>query len=188
MNDTLPQCKMTLKSVACALGIWTRLERDVFMQFVQYDFSTQKSVELLDALAAIPIQASRATTRLGSYVAHGRRPLCIRLQFAQSETELRETLLHEVAHACDHLTQSVLRRMCRRKRFAHGPSWRAWAVALGVEPSCRGASDAVRALHQSRIKVVAMCTRCGEEIRRVRRLPRGARYLHLRCGGVLDAR
>lgn len=188
VTHLLPQREMTLESVARTLGIWTSLARDVRARLAADRFSTQKSVDLFEALATIPIRPSRATTRLGSYVANGRKPLCIRLQFAQSEAELRATLLHEVAHACDHLTQSALGRICRRKRFDHGPSWRAWAMALGVEPSYRGASETVSALHQRRIKVVAACTRCGEEIRRVRRLPRGVRYLHLRCGGVLAAR
>lgn len=171
----------TVRGLCEELGLWTKLERDV------RTFSPRKAAAVLEVVAAIPIRASRATTRLGTYVAQGRRPVCIRLQFVQTSDELRATLLHEVAHACDHLTRGALRRW-RSPRCDHGPSWRAWACALGVEPSYRGASENVRALYQRRAKIVAACTRCGEEIRRLRRLPRGVQYLHLRCGGALEAR
>ncbi|WP_291315577.1 SprT-like domain-containing protein [Desulfuromonas sp.] len=142
---------------------------------------TGEAAVLLERLAGIPVRRSRATRTLGAYVSRGAEAVCIRLQFTQEPDILLNTFLHELAHACDHLADPA----GRRHRRPHGPRWRAWATALGVDFSCRGRSEALAALHRKRLKVVAVCRRCGTEIRRTRRLPRGRSYLHPACGGQL---
>ena len=106
--------------------------------------------------------------------------MAIRLQFAQEDGMLVETFLHELAHCLDHLTN----QSGRPYRRAHGTGWRRWAEALQIAPERCGESEALQKLHASRLKVVAVCKRCGFELRRVRRLPRRRRYSHVECGGV----
>jgi len=136
---------------------------------------------LLQRLAALPVKRSHALQRLGSYVARGGEPLAIRLQFAQESQQLIATFLHEVAHACDHLSY----QNGKPYRRAHGHGWQAWMAALGQQDDVRGASNALSTLRQQRLKVVAVCRDCGAEIRRLRRLDRRKRYVHTACGGAL---
>lgn len=136
--------------------------------------------ELLGRIADVPVLRSHAVRRLGSYVTRGGEPVAIRLQFAQEEERLVETFLHELAHLFDHLTHQP-GKLYRR---AHGDGWRRWALALQIAPVLCGDSEALRQLHVSRLKVVAVCKRCGYELRRLRRLPRRRRYSHVGCGGT----
>ncbi len=137
---------------------------------------------LLQRLAALPVKRSHALQRLGSYVARGAEPLAIRLQFAQESRQLTATFLHEVAHACDHLSH----QSGKPYRRAHGPGWQAWMAALGQPADTRGASTSLAELRTQRLKVVAVCRSCGAEIRRLRRLDRRKRYIHTDCGGRLQ--
>ncbi|MDA3904103.1 MAG: hypothetical protein PF441_11730, partial [Desulfuromusa sp.] len=105
------------------------------------------------------------------------------LQFAQEPGNLQHTFLHEVAHACDHLSRKHGHQPYRR---AHGSSWKVWAKALGISTQCCGESEAVRALHQQRLKLVAVCQKCGIEFHRVRRLNRNRTYTHNQCGGKIQ--
>lgn len=166
---------MTVKQHADELGLWPHIELAVKGMISQYSRSV-----LLEKVANIPIHKSRATRRLGAYVSRGREPVCIRLQFAQEADNLKQTFLHEVAHACDHLSRKGWHKSYRR---AHGPSWKGWARALGISTQCCGESEAVRNLHQQRLKLVAVCQRCGAEFHRVRRLNRNRTYTHQQCGG-----
>lgn len=166
---------MTIRQLAEDLGLWRQIESCVHGRCPE-----ESAQQLLEKIAVIPVKASRATTRLGAYVFRGRQAVCIRLQFAQDRHRLRLTLLHEIAHACDHLQASGSHR-----RLAHGPGWQEWALALGIEPQVGGVCAAVSALHQRRKKLVAVCLGCGAEIYRVRRLARHGHYLHSTCGGSL---
>lgn len=167
--------KMTLKDLAEGLGVWSRI-----CDTVAVICGRGAGMLLLDRLAIIAIRESRATRRLGSYVFHGKDPVCLRLQFAQETDCLTETFLHEVAHACDHLHGGHHRRCA-----PHGDGWKQWAQALGIPPRIRGTSPALAALHQDRRKLVAVCNSCGAEIHRLRRLNRRRSYLHTVCGGSL---
>lgn len=140
----------------------------------------KRADDLLERLAALPLKRSRALTRLGSYSCRGGRPLAIRLQFAQEENQLRQTLLHEIAHFLDHQTRPAPGAY----RNPHGRSWQAWLARIGGEPG-RGESRALGQLYRERLKPVARCQRCGLLLRRLRRLPRGRRWLHRDCGGLL---
>lgn len=166
---------MTVKTLAIELGIWVDVCKKID------HFVGRKSRRLLEQLAVLPVKRSRATRRLGCYVSQNGLPVCIRLQFAQEPANLVETLLHEIAHVCDHLSNQP----ARQYRRAHGPGWQAWAIALGTSPRSCGNSEALNQLHQKRLKLVAICQNCGAEFRRVRRLNRRRKYFHTECGGPL---
>ena len=163
---------MTVASLSRELGLWEDICENI------RSFAGRKSARLIDLLAELPIERSHATRRLGSYVTRNGRPVCIRLQFAQEPENLKQTLLHELAHACDHLSV----RFAGRYRRAHGPSWQAWAEALGTSAKSCGRSQALDQLHRQRQKLVAVCQNCGAEFHRVRRLNQGRKYYHTTCG------
>ncbi|MFK5927111.1 MAG: SprT-like domain-containing protein [Desulfuromusa sp.] len=169
---------MIVKQLADQLNLWQHIERGVAGMLTGRTAST-----FLERIANIPIHKSRATRRLGVYVSMGRNPVCIRLQFAQEPDTLRQTFLHEVAHACDHLSRKGLRKSYRQ---AHGEDWKIWALALGVSTSTSGESAAVRQLHQRRLKLVGICQKCGAEFHRVRRLNKNRSYTHNQCGGEIQ--
>jgi predicted SprT family Zn-dependent metalloprotease len=168
---------MTVKQIADEFFLWQQIKTAINGMLKE-----GSAPSLVEQIAKIPIQKSRATRRLGAYVSLGGEPVCIRLQFAQEPDNLVHTFLHEVAHACDHLSCTGGRRAYRR---AHGPSWKIWAGALGISTQSCGESEAVRALHQQRLKLVAVCQRCGLEFHRVRRLNRNRTYTHNSCGGKI---
>jgi len=166
---------MTVKQIAIEFNLWQTIESAVA------ELLPRRAVAgFLAQIALIPIRKSRATRRLGVYVSMGRKPVCIRLQFAQEPDNLRQTFLHEVAHACDHLSRKGWRQ---EYRPAHGESWKNWARALGISTSTSAESEAVRQLHQQRLKLIGVCGKCGAEFHRVRRLNRTRIYTHEQCGG-----
>lgn len=167
---------MTVARLAMELGLWDSIKARIL------EFAPDRSASLLEQLAVLPVRRSRATRSLGAYVSREGVPVCIRLQFAQESENLKQTLLHEIAHACDHL----ISQPGRHYRKAHGPAWQLWARALGTTADRRGNSEALRRLHQQRLKPVAVCRRCGAELLRVRRLNRRRSYLHVNCGGQLQ--
>lgn len=170
---------MTVKQIADEFSLWQQIETAVNGTLVE-----GSAPALLEKIARIPIHKSRATRRLGAYVSMGKEPICIRLQFAQEADNLKQTFLHEVAHACDHLSRQAGLQPYRR---AHGSSWQIWAKELGISTQCCGESPAVRQLHQQRLKLVAICQKCGAEFHRVRRLNRHRNYTHNQCGGKIQS-
>ena len=169
---------MTVKQIANKYQLWQQIEKAV-----NGILAEEAAPALLEKIGQIPIQKSWATRRLGAYVSLGKEPICIRLQFAQEPDNLKQTFLHEVAHACDHLSRKSGRQSYRR---AHGSSWKTWAKELGIPPRSCGESEAVKKLHQQRLKLVAICQKCGAEFHRVRRLNRNRTYTHHRCGGKIQ--
>ena len=147
---------------------------------LERELGRQRGTELLQSLKDLPLLASHALTRLGSYRWYGSDPLSIRLQFAQEPELLRQTLLHEVAHFLDHQTRPDRSRY----RQPHGDRWQHWYRLIGGRTD-RSASPVLSRLRQQRLKPVARCRRCGVVIERLRRLPRGRRWLHAGCGGAL---
>ena len=163
----------TVRSHALELGVWEAFVTGVFGRL------NPAGAALLTArLGELPVRPSRATGLLGSYAHRGGEPLCIRLQPLQEPALLRSTLLHELAHACEHLTASHP----RRHRCTHGPAWRAWALAFGIAPQRSGQSAALHTLRQERLKPVAVCERCGCVFHRLRRLPVRRNWVHPECG------
>lgn len=106
----------------------------------------------------------RARRRLGSCDYRARRiTLSLTLTVLNPETVVRDTILHEIAHA---LTPGA----------RHGPAWRAQASAIGASPRARvGATEVT--LPPSPYALV--CDTCQARIDRFRQ-PR-SRYLCLGC-------
>jgi hypothetical protein len=163
----------TVRTIAAELDVWTLVE-----QAVSGRVDSPKAEALLGALATLPVKTSRATGLLGSYAHRGGQALCIRLQPRQERELMRTTLLHELAHACEHL----LAPDPHRHRCSHGPAWRAWALAFGIPPSRSSRSRALEDLRQQRLKPVAVCARCGCVFHRLRRLPQRRQWVHPECG------
>lgn len=163
----------TVQELSLQLGVW-----NVFSAGVAVRLGPEQAVPLIGRIGCLPVRASRATGLLGSYAHRGGEPCCIRLQMSQEPELLRTTLLHELAHACEHLAAP----QPRRHRCGHGPAWREWAVAFGIVPRHSGQSAALRALRQERLKPVAVCERCGRVFYRLRRLSPRRTWLHPECG------
>ena len=169
---------MTVKQLAAEFDLWSQVETAVRgMQ------TGRPAADFLDRIARIPILPSRATRSLGCYMSRSGRAVCIRLQFAQEPDTLKQTFLHELAHACDHLSREPGRESYR---LTHGSAWKRWALALGITTRRCGESEAVRKLHQKRMKLVAVCSKCGAEFHRVRSLNKNRLYSHNRCGGKIE--
>ena len=167
---------MTVQSLAVDYGVWPHV-----CVAIRNVLSGAKAECLLERIAVVPIRPSRAVRSFGSYAYRAGEPVCIRLQFAQEAASLTETFLHELAHLCDHLSNQP----GKHYRRAHGPQWQAWAKLLGTAPDRCGKSEALAALYQHRLKLVAVCQNCGAEFRRTRRLNRRRKYYHTNCGGQL---
>jgi predicted SprT family Zn-dependent metalloprotease len=170
----MPQTMETVKTIATRLNT---LEQ--FKMALAARLSNPQAQQLLARILPLPVRPSHALRSLGAYITRNGQPVCIRLQFRQSRVQLRETLLHELAHACDHLTNQP----GQRYRRVHGPDWQSWAMALGINPQRTGHSPELDQLHQQRLKLVAVCQRCGVEILRLRRLPARRKFIHPGCGG-----
>jgi predicted SprT family Zn-dependent metalloprotease len=81
------------------------------------------------------------------------------------EASVRDTVLHEIAHAL------------AGRRAGHGPAWKALCVKIGATPlRC----DATAEMPAGRW--VGQCPSCAKEFSRHRRPQRGARYSCKRCG------
>ena len=163
----------TVRAMAEKLGVW-----EVFVRGVAGTLGGEAALALIDRLAALPVRPSHAVGLLGSYVHRGAEPLCIRLQLRQEPALLRSTLLHELAHACEHLTAN----RPGRHRCTHGPAWKSWAGAFGIVPARTAHSPALRELRRERLKPVAVCERCGCVFHRLRRLPARRSWVHPECG------
>jgi len=163
----------TVRVVAEELEVWT-----VFVQGVAGRLGSPRAEALLHQLGGLPVKRSRATGLLGSYAHRGAQPLYIRLQPLQERALMRTTLLHELAHACEHL----LAPDPGRHRCSHGPAWRAWALAFAIPPSRSGRSRALEELRRQRLKPVAVCDRCGQVFHRQRHLSRRRSWVHPECG------
>ncbi len=127
------------------------------------------------------VRPSRATTRFGSV---STRTRIFRLTSLDcSEAARRDTILHEVAHIV------VFELVSKSER--HGPRWQLLALAFGARPSRAGLDLRFRTasaeLRSTRETTVARCTRCGFEVKRMRRSTRDwRRYLHRGCGGRFE--
>jgi hypothetical protein len=151
---------------------------EVFARGVAQRLDPVLALDLIERLSALPVRRSHAVGLLGSYVHRGGEPIAIRLQFAQEPGLLRTTLLHELAHACEHLTATNP----KRHRCTHGARWQQWAGAFGIAPERTARSAALGALRAARLKPVAVCEKCGCVFHRLRRLSQRRQWLHPQCG------
>lgn len=83
-----------------------------------------------------------------------------------SEAMVRDTLLHEIAHAL------------AGQRAGHGPKWKAMCEKLGCKPERCDKGEAVMPTGKWR----ASCPTCGKHYWRHKRPQRGARYWCRACG------
>ena len=110
-------------------------------------------------------------------VRHGERTGAIRISRHLVEANLpevlRDTILHEIAHALAY-------RRFGRAAMNHGPAWRAIALEVGAEPR---ATCQVGPLTPA--PYTLECTACGAQVGLYRK-PRYApsRYRHKGCGGT----
>jgi hypothetical protein len=165
--------KTTVRALAEALDLWETIALGVASRLAG---GSEK--QLIDRVGTLPVRASHAVGLLGVYVHRGAEPLGIRLQPRQEANLLGVTLLHELAHACDHLTAGDP----RRHRCTHGPGWRRWALTFGIDPVRSGHSPALAELRKARLKPVAVCERCGCVFHRLRRLAHRRNWIHPECG------
>jgi len=84
---------------------------------------------------------------------------------ANTEAEVRETLLHEIAHAL------------AGHRAGHGPKWRAICLKIGAKPQ---RCDTQAQMPKGRWR--AVCGSCGREHDRHRRPMKDRSYYCRRCG------
>lgn len=171
--EGLAKTEYKVRALAEELQVWQG-----FVGAVQRRLPGVVADVLITRIGNLPVRDSRAVGLLGSYQHRGSEPLAIRLQSRQERTQLGITLLHELAHACDHLTAVAP----YRHRCTHGRGWRSWAQAFAIAPVAASRSPALAALRQARLKPVAVCERCGTVFHRVRRLPARRRWLHPQCG------
>lgn len=162
-----------VRAVAVRLGVWERFAAGVTLRV---EAGTARA--LIMKLAELPVEPGRGVGLLGCYVHRGSEPVGIRLQPRQEPELLAATLLHELAHACEHLTAP----RPARHRCGHGQRWREWALAFAIEPTSRCRSAALSELRQQRLKPVAVCERCGCVFERLRRLPANRSWVHPQCG------
>jgi len=81
------------------------------------------------------------------------------------EAAVRDTILHEIAHAL------------AGRRAGHGPAWKAICLRLGAKPQ-RCDEEAVMPAGRWR----AICPGCGKQFHRYRRPKRNTNYACRRCG------
>lgn len=165
--------RSTLECVARELGVW-----ESFVHGVNARLDARAAQQLLERLRHLSVRSSHAVGLLGSYAHRGGEPVAIRLQLAQEPGLLKATLLHELAHACEHLTSANP----QRHRCNHGARWQQWAEAFGIAPERTARSAALGALRAARLKPVAVCEKCGCIFHRLRRLPQRRQWLHPQCG------
>lgn len=85
-----------------------------------------------------------------------------------SEQEIREVILHEIAHALAGYDAN------------HGPKWKAHARALGIEAKACKATTV-----RPEYSVKGECSTCGKVVHSAHRLPLRVYFHHL-CGGPID--
>jgi predicted SprT family Zn-dependent metalloprotease len=97
-----------------------------------------------------------------------RLELSIHFVYANDEPQVRETILHEIAHAL------------AGEKAAHGPLWKAMCRRVGCQAVRCDHGDAV----MPRGRWVARCATCGKEYWRHRRPARRAKYWCRVCGPI----
>jgi predicted SprT family Zn-dependent metalloprotease len=95
-----------------------------------------------------------------------RLELSIHFAYANDEAQVRETILHEIAHAL------------AGEKAGHGPLWKAMCQRVGCQPARCDHGEAV----MPRGRWVARCGVCGKEYWRHRRPARRAKYWCRGCG------
>lgn len=93
-----------------------------------------------------------------------------------SEDSLRDTILHEFAHALAYARHG-------NKAWNHGPLWKEACGDLGANPN--RISYQAYDVERPPAKYTLRCPQCGIEDRR-HRMSRGAKYSCVRCGSEIE--
>ncbi len=94
----------------------------------------------------------------------------------QDEAAMLETLRHEYAHLMAYDRHGP-------RAAGHGEPWKQAMRELGLQPTVRHKLPVER--NTPRQRVIYICVRCGLEFHRTRRLTKGRKYMHAKCGGGL---
>ena len=100
------------------------------------------------------------------------------------DQEVREVFTHEVAHVAADLWASD----AGAREATHGPIWCSFARVLGVSTAATKKTSYLAEHRASKLKTVAVCDRCGFELKRSRRLNSRRIYSHRQCGGEFVSR
>lgn len=134
----------------------------------------QEAERLLDELCAAhpmgyrPTLVWKGALRVSAGMAYfTRREIGLSPHLLVNLERLRTTLVHEYAH---------LLAVARHGRGAagHGVHWRAAMLELGASPEVRHRFEVQR--NRPRQIVAYLCRKCGQELRRNRRLPKRRKY------------
>jgi len=110
---------------------------------------------------------NRRKRSLGLCRYHERRiELSIHFVRANGPHHVRETILHEIAHAL------------AGEKAGHGPLWKNMCLRVGCKPERCDKGEAI----MPRGRWTALCGACGKEYWRYRRPARRARYWCRKCG------
>jgi predicted SprT family Zn-dependent metalloprotease len=110
---------------------------------------------------------NRRKRSLGLCRYHERRiELSIHFVRANEPCHVRETILHEIAHAL------------AGEKAGHGPLWKATCLRVGCKPERCDKGEAI----MPRGRWTGSCGSCGKEYWRYRRPARRARYWCRKCG------
>lgn len=122
-----------------------------------------KALMVAHGVGSLPFEFDRAKRRIGGthFIQIGETILPTKITLSKhwaailSEEEIRDTILHEIAHAL------------AGKNANHGPQWRAIARKVGARPERCKAPGGV-AVEKS---ITANCPKCGEQAAAQHRLP-----------------
>jgi predicted SprT family Zn-dependent metalloprotease len=95
--------------------------------------------------------------------------------------EIIAVLLHEIAH----LAADTYLAASGRRESPHGSTWGRFARALGV-PASATTTTSFAATASAGLKTVAVCSACGYELQKRRRLNKRNTYQHRSCGGTFS--
>lgn len=109
-----------------------------------------------------------------------------KLAFLNSENQVKDTILHEIAHALDYIRNGFKHRYSGSKRLVHDQVWKDICVEIGANPErCYSAKNVnVPTNHKYRL----VHTKTGKTIKKFRRRPNPFRYVHsmYRIDGIVS--
>jgi predicted SprT family Zn-dependent metalloprotease len=133
--------------------------------------------EVLRKFGGLPIRYN-GRLRVSMGVCKGRNGIAYAIDLnpkLRGTDRLRDTLLHELAHAVAGTGEG------------HNWRWMQAARLLGANPKrCYTQAEAAKlGIERAARRLVAACGTCGYKVHRRRALAKGRRYEHVRCGGEL---
>lgn len=172
---------MNTETLARRVGAdWTDIARK--LGAAGLDASQIESVRTVPA--AINGRLTRSLGRVKVSRATGPRAIELSGQLVKlgEAGEIVAVFLHEVAH----LAAGFVQLPTGRWESAHGYIWQGFARALGVPASAT--AETSYTVERPGLKTVAVCSACGYELQKTRRLNQRRTYRHVKCGGTFNPR